>query len=398
MKRWIPWATALLVIALVAAGLMRTLSARQARAQALAASTSTQAPGWLELAQTDVVRAHPRDMAQGMAISGALRAVNSALIKARVPGELQDLTVREGDSVQAGQVIARIDDSEVQSRLRQARQQAESARAQMAVAQRQFDNNLALVAQGFISKTALDTSLANLNAARATHQAALAGAEVAARSVQDTVLRSPIAGQVSQRLAQPGERVGIDTRIVEVLDLSRLELEASLGAQDSLQVRVGQQATLRIEGSPQPVTATVARINPSAQAGSRGVLVYLTINNPPAGGGPALPLRQGLFAQGVLGTAQTRQLAVPLDSLRTDRPAPYVQAIQDSRVVHLPVEPGQRGTADGEALVAVQGLADGTLVVRGNIGILREGTAVRFTSIGAAGTATAPGSAVKPAP
>ena len=393
MKRWIKWVVALLVVVLIAAGVMRALSARQARQQALVAASTAKDLGWVELAPSDVVKAGLRDMAQGLPISGSLKAVNSALIKARVAGELQGLTVREGDFVKAGQVIARIEAGEYQSRVRQARAQAESARAQASVAQRQYDNNKALVDQGFISKTALDTSLANLNAAQSTYRAALAGTEVAAKSVEDTVLKSPIAGQVAQRLVQPGERVSIDSKIVEVVDLSRLELEASLGAQDSMDVRVGQSAELQIEGSPQTVKAQVVRINPSAQAGSRSVLIYLSIDN---AGGNALPLRQGLYAQGTLGTAQASRLAVPVSAVRTDKPEPYVQAIENGQVVHKAVQPGARGAAQGDALVAVTGLADGTPVIRGNIGILPEGTQVRYTQI-AASAAGAP-AAAKPAP
>ena len=380
MKRWIPWAVALLVVVLVAGGVLRTLSARKAQQQALAAASTAKNPG-VELAATDVVKAETRALAQGLAVSGSLKAVSSAMVKARVAGELQGLAVREGDFVKAGQVIARIDASELQSRVQQARQQAESAKAQVDVAQRQFDNNQALVNQGFISKTALDTSRANLNAAQATYRAAQAATAIAAKSLDDTVLKSPIDGQVAQRLAQPGERVGIDARIIEVVDLRQLELEASLGAQQSMDVRVGQSAELQIEGSANTVKARVARINPSAQAGSRSVLVYLRLDNP---AGSALPLRQGLFAQGTLGTALAASLAVPVSSVRTDKPAPYVQTVENAQVVHRTVVLGARGSAGSEALVAVTGLAEGTLVLRGQTGALLEGTPVRFTAMDAA--------------
>lgn len=386
MKRWFKWAIAFLVILLIAGAVVRTLSARKAQQQALVAASAAKDLGLVELANIDVVKAQTLDMAQGLAISGSLKAVNSAVIKARVAGELQGLAVREGDFVKAGQVIARIEASEYESRVRQAREQAESAKAQVNVAQRQYDNNKALVDQGFISKTALETSAANLNAAQATYKAALAGAEVAAKSVADTVLKSPIAGQVSQRLAQPGERVGVDGKIIEVVDLSRLELEASLSAQESMDVRVGQSAELQIEGSRQVVNAKVVRINPSAQAGSRSVLVYLNIDNT---GGAALPLRQGLFAQGTLGTAKASRLAVPVSAVHTDKPEPYVQTVENGQVVHRNVDLGTRGMAGSEAVVAVKGLTDGALVIRGTIGILREGAKVKFTRMEAPGASPA---------
>ncbi len=399
MKRWVKWAVALVILLLIAGGVMRALSARKAQQQALAASSAAPDMGQVELAATDVVKAQEREVVQGLPVSGSLKAINSALIKARVAGELQGLAVREGDVVKAGQVIARIDAAEYQSRVRQAREQAESAKAQVDVVQRQYDNNKALVDQGFISKTALDTSLANLNAAQSTYKAALAATEVAAKSVDDTVLKAPISGQVSQRLAQPGERVGVDTKIVEIVDLSRLELEATLSATDSMDVRVGQSAQLHIEGSRQPVTAVVARINPSAQAGSRSVLAYLSIANPGAAGDTsAPPLRQGLFAQGTLGTARASLLSVPVSAVRTDKPAPYVQAIENGVVMHKSVEMGARGTAGSDAVVAVKGLADGAVVVRGEIGALREGTKVRFTQQASAAPAPAASAPAKPAP
>ena len=400
-KSWIKWAALLLALLLLAGGVVSALSARKAKSQALAQANSAgsaTAQGTVELAETDVVKLQAMELMQGLPISGSLKAVNSAVIKARVAGELQGLTVREGDFVKAGQVIARIDASENQSRVRQTREQAESAKAQVDVVQRQYDNNKALVDQGFISKTSLDTSLANLNAARATYKAALAATDVAVKSVDDTVLRSPISGQVSQRMAQPGERVGVDSKIVEVLDLSRVEMEASLSAADSIAVRVGQTAELTIEGTPQPVMARVVRINPSAQAGSRSVLAYLRIDNQ-GKQASVQPLRQGLFAQGTLGTARTTLLAAPLGSVRTDKPVPYLQMIENGQVVHRTVALGTRGTTAGvagdEAVVAVTGLPEGTVVIRGNIGTVREGTLVRFTSM--AGTAAALQAVKKPA-
>jgi multidrug efflux system membrane fusion protein len=373
MKRWLKWAVAALVIALVAVGITRMLAGRKAQQAAAAAQSAQKAQTAIELAATDVVQVKTRDLAQGLAISGALKAVNSAVIKARVAGELRDLTVREGDLVKAGQVVARVDPTEYASRVKQTQEQADSAKAQIDIAQRQFDNNRALVDQGFISKTALDTSSSNLVAAQANYKAALATVEVAKKSVEDTVLRSPISGLVAQRLAQPGERVAIDARVIEVVDLSRLELEASLSAADSVNVQVGQAAMLQIEGASQPVASRVVRINPSAQAGSRTVLTYLAITN-------TAGLRQGLFAQGTLGTARKSSLAVPLSAVRTDKPTPYVQALENGVIVHRPVELGVRGDAEGEAMVAVTGVAENAAITRGALGPLRAGTAVKFTA------------------
>mgnify|MGYP003582960559 FL=1 len=370
MSRWLKTALVLLaLIAVVALG-WRGYAARQATRQAQSAPVKDPV---IELSAIDLATAHVVELTSGLPISGALKAVNSAIVKARVPGELQGLTVREGDRVEAGQVIARVESTEYADRVRQAQQQADAAKAQVEIAQRQVDNNAALVRQGFISKTAADNSLASLNTAQANHRAAQAGIDVLRKSLADTVLRAPISGQVSQRLAQPGERVAPEARIVEIVDLSRLELEASISPADSVAVRVGQQALLRIEGVAQPVAATVARINPSAQAGSRSVLIYLTVAAQPG-------LRQGLFAQGQLATETQRALAVPLNAVRTDKPLPYVQVVEGDRIAHRTVQTGVRGQVDGELWVAVQGVADGVRVLRGAAGVVREGTQVKLAA------------------
>ena len=381
MKRWIKWTKwviALVVVAAISVSVMRALQARKAQQETVAAATAANAKAQsvVELAATDVVKAQVKELSIGLPISGSLKAANSAFIKARVAGELQGLTVREGDSVKAGQVIARVDVTEYAARQQQAQDQADAAKAQIAIAQRQFDNNKALVDQGFISKTALDTSLATLNSAQATHRAALSNVDIAKKTMLDTVLRSPISGTVSQRLAQPGERVGIDTRVVEVIDTSRMELEANISASDALSVKVGQTAMLTIEGSTAPVSSQVVRINPNTQAGSRNVLVYFSTANAPN-------LRQGLFAQGNLGTAKVSALTVPLSSVRNDKPTPYVQALDGNAIKHVAVELAQRGevanNGRSESVVAVKGLAENTLVLVGSLGALREGTITKFT-------------------
>lgn len=370
MKRWIKWGLMGLVVALLALAVLRALGARKTQQAALAEQIARGTQTVIELGAGDLLPLQMQDMLRGLPVSGTLKAANSAFVKARVPGELQGLRVREGDAVKAGQVIARIDPAEYEARLRQARLQADAAKAQIDIAQRQYDNNKALVDRGFISKTALDTSLANLNAARASYEAAVAAADVAQKSAADTVLRAPMGGLISQRLAQPGERVAVDTRIVEIVDLSRMEIEAALSAADTVGVRVGQQALLQVEGYAQAVPARVARINPSTQAGSRSVLVYLQLKSVPG-------LRQGLFVQGTLGTEKLKALAVPLQLVRTDKPRPYVQVVENQQVRHASVSLGARGQASGQDMVVVSGLPEGSLVLAGTVGPLREGTAVR---------------------
>ena len=384
MKRTLGWVIAALGVLAIALALGRAYTARNAPAPALAASPVS---GQIELAATDVISIQLMDITQGLRVTGVLKAVNSALVKARVAGELQMLSVREGDTVTAGQVLAQIDPREFQARLQQAQQQADAALAQIDIAQRQFANNKALVDQGFISKTALDTSLSNLQAAQATHRAALAFADIVRQSLNDTVLKAPIAGQVSQRLAQPGERVGVDARILEIVDLRQIELESNLPSVELPKLKLGQLAQLRVEGAEGRVTARLVRVNPSAQLGTRTFVIYLRIEQP---AGQKLALRQGLFAEGLLNASSTRVLAVPLKSVRTDQVLPFVQLVREGKVHHQTVTLGLRGMADSEEMVAVEGLREGELLIKGATGLLRQGSTVLFTPNSPAPAAASP--------
>lgn len=369
MKRHLKWILPLLAVLLVGVGVLRALDKRRTEQAAAAPARETLA---LDLAPADVVVAKTVPLARTLDVSGGLKAVNTALVKAKVAAELRELRVREGDRVKAGQVIGQLDTTELDWRLRQAEQQASSARAQLDIARRTLENNRALVAQGFISPTGLETSVNNEAAARANHEAAMAAMELARKSRADGTLVAPIAGLVSQRLAQPGERVPVDARIVEIVDLSRVELEAAVAPEDVVQVAVGQVARLQVDGLPEPVAARVARINPSAQTGSRSVLVYLALDSHPA-------LRQGLFARGRIEVAQAQSLAVPLAAVRTDLSQPYVLQVQDGKAVLRTVSLGARGEVKGQPWVAITaGLAEGVTVLTGTAGAVRDGTPVRL--------------------
>ena len=115
------------------------------------------------IATSDTVIASEQRLVQNLPISGNLKAVNTVVIKSRVAGEITHLSLREGDYVKAGQVVARIDPTEYQRKLRQAEQQADAAKAQVDIAKRQYDNNKSLVDKGFISITALETSFSSLS-------------------------------------------------------------------------------------------------------------------------------------------------------------------------------------------------------------------------------------------
>ena len=385
---WLRWLLAALVlIAALLAGRQWLAQRGAAPASAAAAATAASAPQpQLELGPQDLLTVQQTTLSRRLEVSGSLKAVNTAFVKARVAAELKSLTVREGDAVRAGQVIGQLDATEFDWRLRQAEQQAAAARAQLEIAQRQLANNKALVAQGFISPTALDTSVSSEAGAQATLQAALAAVELARKSRGDATLVAPISGLVAQRLAQPGERVPLDARIVEIVDLSRIELEAAVAPQDLPALRLGAPASLLLDGSGAEVAARVVRINPSATAGARTVAAYLAVDPHPG-------LRHGLFARGSVELGQTTALAMPLSAVRMDQAQPHAIRLHDGRAEHRVLTLGTQGrppqamAGSGDWVEVRSGLAAGDQVLAASAGLVADG--VRLKPPGVAASAAA---------
>jgi RND family efflux transporter MFP subunit len=380
------WLVAALVLLGVVVAGAHTLKARR-QSSALAASQAASAPPPLELGAADLLVSRTLPLTRTLGVSGGLKAVTSAVVKAKVASELKSLTVREGDAVKAGQVIGRLDTTEFDWRIKQAEQTALSARTQLDIARRALDNNRALVAQGFISATALETAISTEAGAAASHQAALAATELARKSRADAVLVAPISGIVSQRLAQPGERVAVDAKVIEIVDLSHIELEAAVAPEDVGGVQVGQVARLSVDGLSEPAIAKVVRINPSTQTGTRAVMIYLAVQ-------PQAGLRQGLFARGTVELQRRDAIAVPVSAVRVDQARPFVLVIDGAKVAQRTVALGMRGeavfdTVPEAAVEITSGVTDGTTLLRAAAGAVRDGTPVKVAAATSAASAAA---------
>jgi HlyD family secretion protein len=165
------------------------------------------------------------------------------------------------------------------------------------------------------------------------------------------------------------------------VNLARMEMETSLKPEDVAQVQVDAQARLNVDGLTTPLTAQVTRINPSADAVSRAVTIYLSVPPQPA-------LRHGLFAQGQLLVGSADALAVPASVVRRQAKGTFVQVLAGQgagqKVVHRPVQLGATGVSATPGLAEVpmvsvlSGLSAGDRVLRGSLGLLREGTAVEL--------------------
>jgi len=370
--------TVAVVAVIVFAVSTAALRGRQNAADA-AANTSSTAPV-AEFLQDDLYIVEPRSLDRVLPLTGSLAPLTEATVKAKVAGELIAVTVREGESVKQGQMLAKIDLTEVAARVAAREADMAAAKAQLVWAEKNRAQQKALLDKAFISQSAFDNIQSNHDVAAAKLRASEAELVMARKSLGDAVLVAPFSGIVSLRHVQPGERVALDAKVVSIVDLSRLQLEASVPPAAIGQVRVGQAMSFHVEGfGERDFDGRIERINPAATAGSRSISVYAVIDNREG------LLRGGMFAQGALTLSSIAgALAVPASAVREEIGQTFVYAIEDGLVKKKNVKVGAPDAA-GRVQV-LEGLVAGDRIVRANLGSLREGLSARL-----AGPAPAPG-------
>jgi membrane fusion protein (multidrug efflux system) len=326
----------------------------------------------LEFTADDLYAVEPAALERTLAVTGTLAPLVEATVKAKVAGELEAVPVREGETVVRGQVVARIDRTELLARVAAREADVEAARAQLVWAEKNRATQKALLEKGFISQNAFDNVQSNHDVAAARLRAAQAELALARKSLGDAVLVAPFAGIVAERHAKPGERVAVDARVLTLVDLSRMELEASVPAAAIAEVRVGQPVRFRVDGfGEREFEGRIERINPATTPGSRSISVYAVMDNPDAS------LRKGMFAQGTLMLGRTeRALVVPASAVREEAGATWVYAITDGAVRRRKVKAAPPDAA-GRVQV-LEGLQAGERIVRNNLGALREGALARL--------------------
>jgi RND family efflux transporter MFP subunit len=362
-RRWI--AAAVLVAAAAAIGGAVVLRAAKLGAKG---PDKDKAPVTLEFTAGDLAFVEARPLARHLPLSGTLQPLRQAIVKAKVSGEVREIRVREGESVSAGQVLARIDTADLDARLAERTGALESARAQLALAEKTRTMNTRLLKDKFISQNAFDGSESVYNVALGNLKSAEAQVRLANNALRDAQAVAPLSGVVAKRHAQPGEKVAFDAPLVTVVDLSELEFAALVPAVDVPELKVGMPVEVSVDGfGERRFSGRIERINPSTEPGTRAIHVYIGLSN------PASTLKSGMFATGRIAVASSSPLpTLPLTALRTEAGQSYVWTIDGGKLARRVVSIGRRD--DEAGVVELRSpLPPGTPVLGARFDNLKEG-------------------------
>ena len=206
------------------------------------------APVALQFTVADVAYVENRPLARWLPVSGTLQAVRQTTVKAKVAGDVAGLDLREGEAVRAGQVLAHIDSPDLKARLVDRQGAVESAKAQLALAEKTRAMNLRLLSDKFISQNAFDGTESSYNVALGNVKSAEAQAQLAQNALADAQVVAPLSGIVSKRHVQTGEKVAIESPILTIVDLNDLEVQAMVPANDVPELSRGMPVELRVDG------------------------------------------------------------------------------------------------------------------------------------------------------
>ena len=378
------WLSLVLVLGVGAVGGAVALRAQSAKA--VESGKKDGPPVTLEFAPGDVAVVVVRALSQGVSVSGSLLPVNQATVKSTVGGEVRRVLVREGEAVRQGAVVAEIDGTEARTRLEAALADLAERRARLDIAARNRDTNQGLLKQNFISQNAFDQLQSTYQASQAAVQWAEAQVKLARQATADALVRAPMSGTVAKRLVNGGERVGVDAPLLQLVDLSRLELEATVPASDVARIAPGQSVRFTVDGfGERQFEGKLARINPVAEPGTRAIKLFVTVPNGDAS------LRGGMFAQGVVTVSQSKAMPViPLSAVFEEAAQSYAFTVEGGKLAKRALKLGLKDEASGQVEVA-EGLSDGIVVVRIRMNGLKAGApAVLRDATAAAKSASAP--------
>ena len=195
--------------------------------------------------------------ADSYVLDGLIQAVKQSTVAAQASGRIVSFSVKAGDKVRAGQVIATIDDREAQAGSQRAQAQVSQTDADLRNARAQLERTRDLQTQGFVSQAALDTATAQFQSAQAQREQAVAGARQSALAQGYTSVTAPLDGWVLQTFAQAGDLAVPGTQLLVVYTPQPLRAVVQVPASRTAAVRQARQTVVVVDsgtGTPQSIT------------------------------------------------------------------------------------------------------------------------------------------------
>lgn len=357
-----------LVAVLVAGGLAAAIGVRMAKKAQEGRDADRGTPVTLEFAPADLAVVESSALARHLPVSGTMQPVRQATVKAKVSGDVREITVREGDAVAAGQMLVRVDTADLDARLIERQGQLESAKAQLALAEKTLATNQKLLKQNFISQNAFDNAESSRNVSRGSVMSAEAQVRLAQNALKDAVATAPLSGIVAKRHVRAGEKVAFDSPLVTVVDLADIELQALVPAVDIPELKPGMSVDLTVDGfGDRRFAGRIERINPATEPGTRAIHVFVGIPNPDRA------LRGGMFATGRIALAASPPVqSLPAAAVRAEGGQTFVWAIEDGKLVRRMVVTGRRDEESGRVEIRTA-LPAGLKVLAARFENLKEG-------------------------
>ena len=329
------------------------------------------------LAATDVKTVERGQIEAGVQVSGDLKAIEEAVVRARLEGDLVGVYAREGDHVRQGQLLARFEDSEQESNRVSAIADRESSQSDVETAKWNADQSAELFKAGAIAERDHRTAQQTLAAARARLAAADARVRATTSFVTDTRALAPTTGVVARRNVEAGEHVARGADMFTVVRSDVLELAAAVPARQANEIKVGQRVHFAAAG--RDLEGRVARISPTIDPTSRSITVYVQLPNATGA------IKGNSFATGrIVSRTVDGAIVIPSGALRqaqgTDKAFVYRLGADDA----LERAPVSVGIVDEPLAIAeiVEGLNVGDRIVVGNVGTLGAGMKVTIAGGG----------------
>lgn len=249
----------------------------------------------IELAQADVSTVVRQDIVNEVRVAGSLTPIRRSTLTSRVSSTVIELPVQIGDVVKTGDLLVRFDSDALVSAVTARKAEVDALNAQIELAESVLERNTRLGERGAASeatKLAARANVLNLRAQLRSRQAEVADAE---RSLSYAELRAQFDGVVAARPVEQGQTISLNTELMTIVELNRMEVDAGVPTSRIPLVRLKQPVALTVEGFPGRIfPGEVVRISPTAAAGSRAVRVFIAINNNEG------LLRGGMFTSGII--------------------------------------------------------------------------------------------------